>query len=56
MKMLVLLFILASCTSKNLSKSSIEKNLDFNKDYNLIEFKQLLKIYNDKKDFPNIDN
>ena len=61
---LVFLFIflfLYSCSLNNTNdywnKSLIinNENLDFNKDYSIEEYEKILKGYNDRTDFPNIN-
>ena len=61
---LVFLFLflsLVSCVLKNtddyLNKNLNldKKNLDYNKDYSVEEYEKILKEYNDRTDFPNIN-
>ena len=39
--------------NKNLNLD--KKNLDYNKDYSAEEYEKILKEYNDRTDFPNIN-
>ena len=61
---LVFLFLflsLLSCsldnTRDNLNKNLNldKKNLDYEKDYSIEEYEKILKRYNDRTDFPNIN-
>ena len=61
---LVFLFLflsLFSCSLKNTDDYSNKnlninnENLDFNKDYSIEEYEKILKGYNDRTDFPNIN-
>jgi len=61
---LVFLFIflfLYSCSLNNTndywnkSLNINNENLDFNKDYSIEEYEKILKGYNDRTDFPNIN-
>ena len=61
---LVFLFLflsLLSCsldnTRDNLNKNlNLDKeNLEYDKDYSIEEYEKILKRYNDRKDFPNIN-
>ena len=57
MKRLIFIIILTtSCIKHDVSKLNINENIDFNKDYSLLEFKKLLDSYNDQKGYPAIDN
>ena len=57
MKKLIFIIILTtSCAKHNISKLNTNENIDFNKDYTVLEFQKLLDIYNDKKMYPDIDN
>ena len=56
---LVFLFLflsLLSCSSNN-TKDYLNKNLnlDYEKDYSIEEYEKILKEYNDRTDFPNIN-
>ena len=56
---LVFLFLflsLLSCSSNN-TKDYLNKNLnlDYVKDYSIEEYEKILKGYNDRTDFPNIN-
>ena len=61
---LVFLFLflsLLSCSLKNTDDYSNKnlninnENLDYHKDYSTDEYEKILKEYNDRKDFPNIN-
>ncbi len=57
MKRLIFIIILTtSCIKDDVSKLNTDENIDFNKDYTVLEFKKLLDSYNDKKSYPDIDN
>ena len=61
---LVFLFLflsLLSCSSNN-TRDNLNKNLnldkenlDYNKDYSIEQYEKILKGYNDRTDFPNIN-
>jgi len=61
---LVFLFLflsLLSCSLNNTSDYSnkdlnlVKENLDYDKDYSIKEYEKILKRYNDRTDFPNIN-
>ena len=52
MKKIIFLIFLTACTSKNVNNNI----LDFNMDLTFDEFKILLKEYNKKKGYPDIDS
>ena len=54
MKKFFFLIFLAACTNKNLNNKNNEVNIDMNITFD--EFKILLKEYDKKKGYPNIDN
>ena len=57
MKRLIFIIILAtSCVKHDINKLNTNENIDFNKDYTVLEFQKLLDIYNDQKTYPDIDN
>ena len=57
MKKLIFIIILTtSCIKHDLNKLNTNENIDFNKDYTVLEFKKLLDIYNGQKKYPDIDN
>ena len=57
MKRLIFIIILTtSCVKHDVSKLNTNENIDFNKDYTVLEFQKLLDSYNDQKDYPDIDN
>ena len=54
---LVFLFLflsLLSCSLNN-ARDNLNKNLDYDKDYSIQEYEKILKGYNDRTDFPNIN-
>lgn len=53
-KFIFIIILTSSCVKHDISK--INANIDFNKDYSILEFKKLLDSYNDQKDYPNINN
>ena len=61
MKLVFLFLSLVSCsldnTRDNLNKNlNFDKeNLDYDKDYSIEEYEKILKEYNDRTDFPNIN-
>ena len=57
MKRLIFIIILTtSCVKHDASKLNTNENIDFNKDYTVLEFQKLLDSYRDKKAYPDIDN
>ena len=57
MKRLIFIIILTtSCVKRDVSKLNTNENIDFNKDYTVLEFKKLIDSYNDQKGYPDIDN
>ena len=57
MKRLIFIIILTtSCVKHDVSKLNTKENIDFNKDYTILEFQKLLDSYNDQKSYPDIDN
>ncbi len=57
MKRLIFIIILTtSCAKHDVSKLNTNENIDFNKDYTVLEFQKLLDSYNDQKSYPDIDN
>ena len=57
MKRLIFIIILTtSCAKHDVSKLNTNENIDFNKDYTVLEFQKLLNSYNVQKGFPDIDN
>ena len=57
MKRLIFIIILTtSCVKHDISKLNTNENIDFNKDYTVLEFQKLLDSYNDQKSYPDIDN
>ena len=57
MKRLIFIIILTtSCVKHDVSKLNTNENIDFNKDYTILEFQKLLDSYNGQKGYPDIDN
>ena len=57
MKRLIFIIILTtSCAKHDVSKLNTNENIDFNKDYTVLEYKKLLDLYNDQKVYPDINN
>ena len=57
MKRLIFIIILTtSCVKQDASKLKTNENIDFNKDYTVLEFQKLLDSYNYQKAYPDIDN
>ena len=57
MKRLIFIIILTtSCAKHDVSKLNTNENIDFNKDYTILEFQKLLDSYNDQKGYPDINN
>ena len=57
MKRLIFIIILTtSCVKHDVGKLNTNENIDFNKDYTVLEFQKLLDIYSDQKTYPDIDN
>ena len=54
-KLIFIIILITSCVRQDLKESDMDETIDFNKDYSFIEFKKLLKIYNDQKGYPNLD-
>ena len=53
--LIILLFLLTSCmSSKKVDTSSFNENNLY--DLSIEEYKEMLKIYNNNKDFPDIEN
>jgi len=61
---LVFLFLFLSLLSCSLNNTSdywnkdlnlVKENLDYDKDYSIKEYEKILKGYNDRTDFPNIN-
>ena len=55
---LIFLFLflsLLSCSLNNTSDYLNKENLDYDKDYSIEEYEKILKGYNDRTDFPNIN-
>ena len=55
-KMIFIILLTTSCTRIDANRLNTNENIDFNKDYTVLEFKKLLNVYNDLKAYPDIDN
>ena len=55
-RLIFIIFLTTSCIKNDVSKLNTNENIDFNKDYTILEFQKLLDSYNDQKDYPDIDN
>ena len=55
-RLIFIIFLTTSCIKHDVSKLNTNENIDFNKDYSLLEFKKILDVYNDQKSYPDIDN
>ena len=55
-RLIFIIFLTTSCIKHDVSKLNINENIDFNKDYTILEFQKLLDSYNDQKGYPDIDN
>ena len=61
---LIFLFLFLSLVSCSLNNTDVysnknlnldKENLDYSKDYSIEEYEKILKEYNDRTDFPNIN-
>ena len=55
-RMIFIIILTTSCVKHDVSKLNTNENIDFNKDYSLLEFKKILDVYSDRKSYPDIDN
>ena len=55
-RLFFIIFLTTSCIEHDVSKLNTNENIDFNKDYTVLEFQKLLDSYNDQKGYPDIDN
>ena len=55
-RLIFMIFLTTSCIKHDVSKLNTNENIDFNKDYSVLEFKKLLDSYNDRTGYPDIDN
>ena len=55
-RLIFIIFLTTSCIKHDVSKLNTNENIDFNKDYTVLEFQKLLDSYSDQKDYPDIDN
>ena len=55
-KMIFITLLTTSCASIDANRLNINKNIDFNKDYTVFEFKKILNIYSKLKPYPDINN
>jgi len=54
MKYLIIFIFLASCTVQSLNKDTNKKNLEFNIDFTLEEYKNFLEKFNANSKYPDI--
>ena len=54
MKNIILFIFLVSCAAQSLNNESNKKNLYFNIDFTLDEYKNFLKKFNDNSKYPDI--
>ena len=55
-RLIFIIFLTTSCAKHDVSKLNTNENIDFNKDYTVLEFQKLLDSYGDQKGYPDIDN
>ena len=55
-KFIFIIILTTSCVKHDINKLNTNENIDFNKDYSILEFKKHLDSYNDRKDYPDINN
>ena len=55
-RLIYIIILITSCAKHDVSKLNTNENIDFNKDYTVLEFKKLLDSYNDQKGYPDIGN
>ena len=55
MKIIILLFLLTSCSFNKTNSLNNKKILNFDKDYTFTEFSIILKKYNDTSGYPNLN-
>ena len=55
-RLIFIIFLTTSCIKHDVSKLNTNENIDFNKDYSVLEFKKFLDSYNDRAAYPDIDN
>ena len=55
-RLLFIIILTTSCVKHDASKLNTNENIDFNKDYTVLEFQRLLDSYTDQKSYPDIDN
>ena len=55
-KMIFIILLTTSCIKHDVNKLNANENIDFNKDYTLLQFKKLLDVYNDQNGYPDINN
>ena len=55
-RLIFIIFLTTSCIKHDVSNLNTNENIDFNKDYSLLEFKKILDVYSDRKSYPDIDN
>ena len=54
-RLILIIFLTTSCIKNDVSKLNTNENIDFNKDYTVLEFQKLLDSYNDQKGYPDIN-
>ena len=55
-RLFFIIILITSCVKHDVNKLNTNENIDFNKDYTVLEFQKLLDIYNDQRAYPDIDN
>ena len=55
-RMIFLILLITSCANHDVNRLNTNENIDFNKDYTLLQFKKLLDVYNDQNEYPDINN
>ena len=55
-RMIFIILLITSCAHHDVNRLNTNENIDFNKDYTLLQFKKLLDVYNDQKGYPDINN
>ena len=55
-RMIFIILLITSCANRDVNRLNTNENIDFNKDYTLLQFKKLLDVYNDQKGYPDINN
>ena len=55
-RMIFIILLITSCANHDVNRLNTNENIDFNKDYTLLQFKKLLDVYNDQNGYPDINN